>query len=124
MVDTEVDKFMTWLRSRAAIPTVIALRERFDSIRKAELARLEPKLAKLTPDARARLEEVTRLLVEKLLLAPTEQLKAATDEESVTAYAETLNRLFKLHDQVSSPESEIRNPLNDSVLSSPRGRDH
>jgi glutamyl-tRNA reductase len=123
MVDTEVDKFMTWLRSRAAIPTVIALRERFDSIRKAELARLEPKLAKLTPDARARLEEVTRLLVEKLLLAPTEQLKATTDEESVAAYAETLNRLFKLQDQVSSPESEIRNPLNDSVISSPRGRD-
>ena len=123
MVDTEVDKFMTWLRSRAAIPTVIALRERFDSIRKAELARFEPKLAKLTPDARARLEEVTRLLVEKLLLAPTEQLKATTDEESVAAYAETLNRLFKLQDQVSSPESEIRNPLNDSVISSPRGRD-
>ena len=123
MVDAEVEKFMSWLHSRAAIPTIVALRERFNSIRQAELARLEPKLAKLTPDARARLEEVTRLLVEKLLLGPTTQLKATPDEESVAAYAEALNRLFNLQDQASSPESETPNPLNDSVISSPRGRD-
>ena len=38
--------------------------------------RLEPKLAALPPEARARVDEITRLIVEKLLLTPTEQLKA------------------------------------------------
>ena len=36
----------------------------------------------LTPDARARVDEVTRLIVEKLLVEPTEQLKALPDEET------------------------------------------
>jgi hypothetical protein len=34
--------------------------------------------------------------VEKLLLTPTEQLKAADDEAIALAYADALNRLFKL----------------------------
>ncbi|MYI74091.1 MAG: glutamyl-tRNA reductase, partial [Acidobacteria bacterium] len=99
MIDDEVNRFMAWLRSRAAVPTVIALRERFEAVRQAELARLQPKLAGLSPAARARVEEVTRLLVEKLLSSPTERLKATTDEEDVAAYAEMLNHLFKLSEQ-------------------------
>ena len=99
MIDDEVNRFMAWLRSRAAIPTVVALRERFEAVRQSELARLKPKLAGLSPAAQARIEEITRLLVEKLLSAPTERLKAATDEEDVAAYAELLNHLFKLPGQ-------------------------
>ncbi len=96
MVEEEVDGYMVWLRSRAAIPTVVALRRRFETIRLSELERLAPKLASLPPESRARVEEVTRLLVEKLLLAPTEELKSTTDEETVESYADALNRLFKL----------------------------
>ena len=68
--------------SRDVIPTVVALRERFEAIRRAELTRLEPKLSGLPPEARARLDEITRLIVEKLLLTPTEQLKAVRDEQA------------------------------------------
>jgi len=74
------------------------LRERFDRIRRSELNRLEGKLASLPPDARARVDEVTRLIVEKLLLEPTEQLKALPDEETQAAYTEAINRLFRLRD--------------------------
>lgn len=96
MVDEEVGAFMRWLRSRGAIPTVIALRRRFEEIRQAELARLAPKLASMPPTARARIDEVTRLLIEKLLSTPTEQLKTARDEETVSAFADALGRLFEL----------------------------
>ena len=101
LVEEEVDRFVVWLRSRAAIPTVVALRRRFESIRTSELSRLEPKLASLPPESRERVEEVTRLLVEKLLLAPTEQLKSATDQEMVATYADALNHLFNLPDESS-----------------------
>ena len=75
----------------------MALRQRFESIRQAELRRLEPKLAGLPAGgARASVDEVTRLLVEKLLLTPTEHLKTVGDETLVVAYAEALHRLFAL----------------------------
>ncbi len=96
IVEEEVAKFAAWMQSREIVPTVVALRQRFESIRQSELARLEPKLTGLPPEARVRLEEVTRLIVEKLLLTPTEQLKSVSDEAMIVAYADALNRLFSL----------------------------
>lgn len=96
IVDEEAGRFSTWLRSRGAIPTVVALRHRFEAIRRAEMQRLEPKLAGLPVEARVRVDEITRLIVEKLLLTPTEQLKALGDPEKVVAYSDALSRLFSL----------------------------
>ena len=98
IVSEEVERFSAWRRSRGAVPTVVALRQRFEQIRRAELQRLESKLGGLTPEARASVDEVTRLIVEKLLLAPTAQLKALPDEETQIAYTEAVNRLFELRD--------------------------
>jgi glutamyl-tRNA reductase len=105
IVAEELLKFATWQRSRSAVPTVVALRQRFDAIRRAELQRLDGKLAGLTPEARARVDEVTRLIVEKLLLEPTEQLKALPDEETQVAYTEAVNRLFRLRTGESPSDS-------------------
>jgi len=96
IVNDEVDKFGAWFRSRGAIPTVVALRERFEAIRRAELERLDFKLSTLPPEARARVDEITHLIVEKLLLTPTEQLKSLSDAETVAMYSEALTRLFAL----------------------------
>jgi glutamyl-tRNA reductase len=108
IVGEEVEKFGGWMRSRGAIPAVVALRERFEQIRRTELDRLDFKFAALSPDARARVDEVTRLIVEKLLLTPTEQLKALRDAETVGAYTEALTRLFALSDRGADdpPESD------------------
>ena len=102
IVAEEVSRFTVWQRSRRTIPTVVALRQRFDDIRRAELQRLEPRLSGLPADARARVDEVTRLIVEKLLLEPTEQLKALPDEETQASYTEAVNRLFRLGDGESA----------------------
>jgi glutamyl-tRNA reductase len=96
IVTEEVERFSAWMQTREVIPTVVALRERFEAIRRAEIARLEPKLAALPPDARERLDEITHLLVQKLLLTPTEQLKSARDPQAMATYAETLSQLFRL----------------------------
>jgi glutamyl-tRNA reductase len=96
IVAEEVDRFIAWLRSRGAIPTVVALRQRFETIRRSELDRLQHKLSGLPPEARARVDEVTRLIVEKLLLTPTEQLKSLPDNETMATYSDALTRLFSL----------------------------
>src|SRR3990170_3712144 len=68
IVAQEVDRFRTWMQSRGAIPTVVALRQHVESVRRAELQRLESQLLSgLPPEARAAVEQITRLMMEKLL---------------------------------------------------------
>jgi glutamyl-tRNA reductase len=106
LVNDEVSAWYGWLRSRAAIPTVVALRTRFERVRQAELERLAPRLAGLGPDGRARVDEITRLLVEKLLLTPTEQLKAIDDHETMDTYSAALRRLFALDEEAAAAEAD------------------
>jgi len=108
IVRQEVDKFRAWLQSREVLPTVIALRQRFDEIRLAELKRLESKLAPLGPEARERVDEITHLIVEKLLLTPTEQLKSTRDETLAVTYSDAVNRLFAL--QAPKPTDDSKEP--------------
>lgn len=96
IIAAETAKFAAWLQSREIIPTVVALRERFESIRRAELQRLRPKLSGLPPEAQAQVEHVTKLIVEKLLLSPTEQLKSLGDNSLAATYSDALSRLFSL----------------------------
>jgi glutamyl-tRNA reductase len=96
IVDEEVARFAAWLQSREIIPTVVALRERFEHIRRAELGRLQHKLTGLPPEAQSQVDNITRLIVEKLLLTPTEQLKSINDNSLAAAYSDALNRLFSL----------------------------
>jgi glutamyl-tRNA reductase len=119
IVVEEVEKFGAWLKSRSAIPTVVALRQRFESIRRAELQRLDAKLVGLSPDARARVDEVTRLIVEKLLLTPTEQLKAVGDRETAGLYAEAVARLFNLGSNTTDAESDAERPAGGKVAAFP-----
>src|SRR5262249_58894518 len=85
IVNDEVTKFMAWQRSRSAVPTVVALRQRFESIRRSELQRLEGKLGALTPESRVPAQGVARLIVEKPLLQPNEQLKAPPADDNTPA---------------------------------------
>ena len=104
IVDEEALKFTSWLNARDVIPTVVALRERFEAIRQSELARLDSKLSGLPPDVRERLDEITQLIVQKLLLTPTEQLKSLRDESLSALYSDALNTLFDLDaDDVNRP---------------------
>ena len=102
IVAAELQKFAAWRRSRGAVQTVVALRDHFDAVRRSELQRLDPKLAGLPPETRALFDHLSRLIVEKLLLHPTEQLKALPDEETQVAYTEAVNRLFRLRDEGGS----------------------
>src|SRR2546429_9915034 len=47
IVAEEVGRFGAWMRSRGAIPTVVALRQKFENIRRTELERLDFKLSAL-----------------------------------------------------------------------------
>jgi len=105
IVNEEIGKFLASQHSRKAAPAITALRKHFYAVRDSELLRLEGKLAALSPESRETLERFTRLVLEKLLHEPTEQLKALPDQETQAAYTEVLNRLFRLSDHESDAAS-------------------
>jgi glutamyl-tRNA reductase len=72
------------------------LAQRFESIRRAELRRLEPKLSLLSPDARSCLDEISQRIVEQLLLTPRLRLESMRDHATRTRYCDALNGLFRL----------------------------
>jgi glutamyl-tRNA reductase len=120
IVAQEVGKFVGWLNSRGAVPTIVALRQRFETIRQSELKRLEPKLAGLPPEARAKVDEITRLLLEKLLINPTEQLKAISDADTVATYSDALNRLFGLTSDDAADEGTLTAAGRTRTVSKPK----
>jgi len=74
-------------------------------IMNAAIRRIEPKkYGKLLSNALPKIIKTEQendraiLIVEKLLLMPTEQLKSLTDAETVSTYTEALTRLFALYE--------------------------
>lgn len=118
MISDAVLEFLVWLRSRGTLPTVVALRRRFEIVRQSELERLEPKLSGLTPDVRARVDEVTRLLIQKLLLTPTEQLKTVADPTTAAQYADAITQIFQL-DETPSTDGDNTTQSDDVASAAP-----
>jgi len=106
IIEEETRAFISWMQSRDMIPTVVALRQRFEAIRRAELSRLNHKLSKLPPEAVIQVDQITKLIVAKLLLTPTEQLKAVSDDGLAASYSDALSTLFSLSEPAGEPDPE------------------
>lgn len=96
IVGEEVEAYLRAARSRDIVPTIVALRRRFEALRRAELARADPALRDLTPEQRAAVERLTEGLLAKLLHAPTTNLKRLAAEAEGPLYGEALATLFGL----------------------------
>lgn len=96
IVEEEVDLFVRDIRTREVVPTVVALRRRFEGIRQQELARMATALRDLTPEQRLAVDRLTEGLLGKLLHAPTATLKRLAEEAEGALYAEALTTLFQL----------------------------
>lgn len=86
VLDDELGGFLKGRAARAAIPAIVALRQRFDESRDAVLA-----------EAGGDAAEATRLLVNRLLHAPSEVMKDMAAEGAEWREMEkTLRKLFRL----------------------------
>jgi glutamyl-tRNA reductase len=97
IVDHEVDGFWRWFTSLDVVPTIVALREKLEGIRRREVER---SLAAFGPvDARQRdaIERLTTALVNKILHAPVTALRRHRAEPAEAFYVEAARRLFRLH---------------------------
>lgn len=101
ILDEEVNGFVAWINSLGVVPTIVALREHFQIFMKSELA--HAKLADLTDEQRALIENLVRRYMNKLLHKPVIRLKEAAEAEDGLIYVEALNYLFDL--SVTSEET-------------------
>ena len=96
IIEQEIARFFRWLSSLESTPTIVALREKFDEIRRIELQKTLGCWKNLPPGAAERLEALTISMVNKLLHTPTDMLKKSAHESKANLYADALQQLFAL----------------------------
>lgn len=99
IVEQEIGQFFKWLSSLEVTPTIVALRSRFDEIRKAELAKTVAGWKDLPPDGQKRLEALTSAIMNKILHQPTSVLKKGEEGNRNDLYIDALRSLFELETQ-------------------------
>jgi glutamyl-tRNA reductase len=102
IVHEEVLSFTRWISSLDQVPTITALRQRFDEIRRKEMERsLTGALKDLSLEQKEALEDMTNAMINKMLHGPISRLKrnSQSDDEEGTAYVDALKILFDLREK-------------------------
>ena len=95
IVDEEVEAFLKWQASLAAVPTIIALRDKADAIKNEELQKTLKKLDNLGENEIKSIEALTNSLVNKLIHFPTAALKSEGEDKEIII--DIVNRIFDLN---------------------------
>ena len=96
IVQEEVIRFSKWLRTLDVVPTIAALKDKAESIRKAEMKRSLPFLSDLTSEQLNAVEFLTISLSDKILNDPIVVLKSKADRKTRDSYIDFTRKLFNL----------------------------
>jgi len=103
LIEAEVERFHQKRRAVNVAPAIVALQQKAEDIRRAEMERMHARLGSLTEEQRAAVEALTRGLVNKFLHPPMQAMKQAArenDQVKLDALCETWSV------QASSPKQE------------------
>jgi glutamyl-tRNA reductase len=93
IIDEAIVEFDDWSKEMIISPTIQKLKNQLEQIRKEELSRF---LKNAKPEEAAKLEEMSRSMMQKILKYPVLQLKAACKRGDAESLTELLNELFNL----------------------------
>jgi len=97
LIEEEAAAFCKWLTTLDAVPTIVALREKVEAIRRVELDKTLATLRELAPEARQALEAMTGAIVNKILHAPMTHLKEH-DRQEAAFFLAAARRLFDIEE--------------------------
>ncbi|HEY6293060.1 MAG TPA: glutamyl-tRNA reductase [Terriglobia bacterium] len=98
IVEQEVDRTMRRLAHKELAPTIVALEQRLERIRTAEIERFRGRLGDLSDDQRAAVEALTRGMLNKILHEPITQMKSGTGNPEHGALVQLVRRIFGVNE--------------------------
>ena len=113
IISEEILKFQHWLETLEVVPTIIALREKAETIRRSELQRTFSQLPELSDKARQAIEVLTGSIMKKLLHDPILFLKKKAVRDSKEQFVDYTQQLFNLSDGNGSASSSLTDDLPD-----------
>jgi glutamyl-tRNA reductase len=97
IVTAEVESFLRWKASLSAVPTIVALRDKAEMIRKGELEKALRKLGPLGEEQIKTIDYLTKAIVNKLVHPPTVALKF--EQEDKDELIATIRKLYGLNSE-------------------------
>jgi glutamyl-tRNA reductase len=98
IVAEEVQRMMRRLASKELAPTIVALEQRLERIRSAEIDRFRGKLGALNTEQCEAVEALTRGILNKILHGPITELKNGADSPEQSAMVQLIKRIFGVSD--------------------------
>lgn len=96
IIQSYSDEFSAWYASLQVVPVIQHMRGKADALRQSEVKRLLEGMQHLTPEDRARVEEFSRRLQNKLLHEPTARLRMGMAEGSASELVDAVRFLYGL----------------------------
>jgi len=97
IIAEEIETFQKWLASLDSVPTVVALRDRADAVKKEEIEKLLNKLPRLGEKERDAVEYMANAIINKLIHPPTAALKEDSEDRDVLIA--TIRKLYGLDER-------------------------
>ncbi|MDH5637538.1 MAG: glutamyl-tRNA reductase [Nitrospinota bacterium] len=96
IVKGEVEQFFVWLDRLEMAPTIIALRQNVEAIRKAEVEKTLNRLGALSAEDRESIDRMTQSMINKIIHHPIANLKRKAETEEGHNYLKAVRYLFGL----------------------------
>lgn len=96
ILNEEFADFKDYLASLDVVPIIVEMRRQANAIRQAELEKTVRRIPDLSPEAQAHIDELTRIIVNKILHNPTARLREEASGPNAMDYANIARGLFGL----------------------------
>lgn len=112
IINEETIKFQKWMNSLSAVPTIVSIREKAETIRQNELRKTFSQLSNLGERERMAIEVLTESIIKKLLHDPIVFLKNKAQRGTQATFMDYAQQLFNLSDGngIDSASLENRTP--------------
>ena len=99
IVEEEIKTFYRWVNSLDVVPTIIALKQNLERIRKQELEKALSELEGVSEKDRGVLEKMTSAIIQKVLHKPLTHLKKEAKSVEGDFFIEATRKLFDLEEE-------------------------
>jgi glutamyl-tRNA reductase len=99
IIGEEVLKFSEWYNTLEVVPTIVSLREKVESILRAEMEKSGSWLRTLGEEDRKNVEILTTQIINKILHDPVTGLKEESQSNGAMPYVAAIRKLFRLDPQ-------------------------